>query len=195
MYTSCRAIQRTPSGSKGCAIVRDGMAERRAAVNAANRRLAANYLQKLKAAGQARFTGTVSHITSSGFTVKLDDSGLEGLIDLRPETEKFSFDKWTMSLTSTTRRFELAQPVDVVFIDAPAEEDFLSLFALVDGCGIKPPKESTAESGTADDCDSEPDSEPGSEPDSAPGLAPIADTAAAGDADPSASAETNPASP
>ncbi len=160
----------------------------RAAVNAANRRLAANYLQKLKAAGQARFTGTVSHITSSGFTVKLDDSGLEGLIDLRPETEKFSFDKWTMSLTSTTRRFELAQPVDVVFIDAPAEEDFLSLFALVDGCGIKPPKESTAESGTADDCDSEPDSEPGS--------APIADTAAAGDADPSASAETpNPASP
>jgi VacB/RNase II family 3'-5' exoribonuclease len=164
----------------------------RAAVNAANRRLAANYLQKLKAAGQARFTGTVSHITSSGFTVKLDDSGLEGLIDLRPETEKFSFDKWTMSLTSTTRRFELAQPVDVVFIDAPAEEDFLSLFALVDGCGIKPPKESTAESGTADDCDSEPDSEP----DSAPGLTPIADTAAAGDTDPGASAETpNPASP
>jgi len=164
----------------------------RAAVNAANRRLAANYLQKLKAAGQARFTGTVSHITSSGFTVKLDDSGLEGLIDLRPETEKFSFDKWTMSLTSTTRRFELAQPVDVVFIDAPAEEDFLSLFALVDGCGIKPPKESTAESGTADDCDSEPDSEPGL----APGLTPIADTAAAGDTDPGASAETpNPASP
>ena len=160
----------------------------RAAVNAANRRLAANYLQKLKAAGQARFTGTVSHITSSGFTVKLDDSGLEGLIDLRPETEKFSFDKWTMSLTSTTRRFELAQPVDVVFIDAPAEEDFLSLFALVDGCGIKPPKESTAESGTADDCDSEPGS--------APGLTPIADTAAAGDTDPGASAETpNPASP
>ena len=87
----------------------------------------------------------MSHITSSGFTVKLDDSGLEGLVDLRPEAEKFSFDKWTMSLTSTTRRFQLAQAVDVRFVDAPVEGDFLSRFALADGCGVKPPKEPKAD--------------------------------------------------
>ena len=91
-------------------------------MNAADRRLTANYLNKLKA-GQTRFAGTVSHITSSGFTVKLIDTGLEGLVDLRPEDEKFSFDKWTMSLTSTTRRFELLQSVDIDFAGAPAEQD------------------------------------------------------------------------
>ena len=100
----------------------------------------------------------MSHITSSGFTVKLDDSGLEGLIDLRPETEKFSFDKWTMILTSTTRRFQLAQAVDVRFVDAPVEGDFLSRFALVDGCVVQPPKEPKTDTGTTDDSDSQPGS-------------------------------------
>jgi VacB/RNase II family 3'-5' exoribonuclease len=138
------------------AEITQSLGRSRAAVNAADRRLAANYLQKLKAAGQERFTGTVSHITSSGFTVKLDDSGLEGLVDLRAEAEKFSFDKWTMSLTSTTRRFQLAQAVEVTFVDAPAAVDFLSLFQLVEGCGMKPPKEPKADIGTTDNCDSEP---------------------------------------
>jgi hypothetical protein len=84
----------------------------------------------------------VSHITSSGFTVKLDDNGLEGLVDLRPEEEKFSFDKWTMSLTSTTRRFQLLQTVEVEFVDAPAEGDYLALFKLwLRDVDLKPPKE------------------------------------------------------
>jgi len=83
----------------------------------------------------------VSHITSSGFTVKLTDTGLEGLVDLRPDDEKFSFDKWTMSLTSTTRRFELLQSVEVDLTGAPAEQDYLAQFSLVEGCGLKPPKE------------------------------------------------------
>ena len=113
----------------------------REAVSAADRRLTSRYLNKLKAEGRSRFSGKVNHITSSGFTVKLDDNGLEGLVDLRPEEEKFSFDKWTMSLTSTTRRFELLQPVEVEFIGAPADGDYLALFALVEGCGLKPPKE------------------------------------------------------
>ncbi len=113
----------------------------REAVNAADRRLTANYLNKLKQAGQTRFTGTVSHITSSGFTVKLSNSGLEGLVDLRPDDEKFSFDKWTMSLTSTTRRFQLMQEVEVDFAGAPAEQDYLAMFSLVEGCGLKPPRE------------------------------------------------------
>ena len=121
----------------------------REAVSAADRRLTSRYLNKLKAEGRSRFSGKVNHITSSGFTVKLDDNGLEGLVDLRPEEEKFSFDKWTMSLTSTTRRFELLQPVEVEFIDAPADGDYLALFALVEGCGLKPPKAAKPEDASA----------------------------------------------
>ncbi len=45
-----------------------------------------------------------------------------------------------MSLTSTTRRFQLLQSVEVTFVGAPAEGDFLALFSLVEGCGLKPPK-------------------------------------------------------
>ena len=105
--------------------------------------------ERPSAEGRSQFTGTVSHITSSGFTVKLDDNGLEGLVDLRPEEEKFSFDKWTMSLTSTTRRFQLLQSVDVTFVGAPAEGDFLALFSLVEGCGLKPPKEPKPEDDSA----------------------------------------------
>ena len=137
-------------GQSGAAYPVEGLADitraigrSREAVTAADRRLTANYLQKLKQAGQTRFTATVSHITSSGFTVKLTDTGLEGLVDLRPDDEKFSFDKWTMSLTSTTRRFELLQSVEVDFAGAPAEQDYLAQFTLVDGCGLKPPKEPT----------------------------------------------------
>ena len=121
----------------------------REAVSAADRRLTSRYLNKLKTEGRSRFSGKVNHITSSGFTVKLDDNGLEGLVDLRPEEEKFSFDKWTMSLTSTTRRFELLQPVEVEFIDAPADGDYLALFGLVEGCGLKPPKEAKPEDASA----------------------------------------------
>ena len=117
----------------------------REAVAAADRRLTANYLHKLKKAGQVQFKGHVSHISSSGFTVKLEEYGFEGLVDLRPEKEKFSFDKWTMSLTSTTRRFQLMQVVEVDFIDAPAEGDFLALFKLAKGCGLKPQKATPAE--------------------------------------------------
>ena len=124
------------------------VARSREAIAAADRRLVAKYLDKLEATGQTRFSGTVSHISSSGFTVKLSDTGLEGLVDLRPDSEKFSFDKWMMSLTSTTRRFQLLQSVEVEFVGAPAEQDFLAQFSLVDGCGLKPPKEPKPEDET-----------------------------------------------
>ena len=130
-------------------VITRAIGRSREAVAAADRRLTARYLDKLKAEGRSQFTGTVSHITSSGFTVKLDDNGLEGLVDLRPEEEKFSFDKWTMSLTSTTRRFQLLQSVEVTFVGAPAEGDFLALFSLVEGCGLKPPKEPKPEDDAA----------------------------------------------
>jgi len=60
-----------------------------------------------------------------------------------------------MSLTSTTRRFQLLQSVEVEFVGAPAEGDFLALFSLVEGCGLKPPKEPKPEDDSATPDDAE----------------------------------------
>ena len=106
----------------------------------AERWLAANYLQRLVSEGQKQFSGRICHITSSGFTVKLDDTGLEGFVDLRKDPEKFSFDKWTVSLTSTTRRFQLDQAVEVDFVESKAADGWLTQFSPAQGCGLKPSK-------------------------------------------------------
>ena len=120
----------------------DRLAQSRAATLEAERWLASKYLAKLAAAGETvTFRGRVIHVNSSGFNVRLDDTGLEGLVDLRKEPEKFSYDKWTASLTSTTRRFQLEQPVELTYLGAAAEDQYQARFAVVDGCGLKPPKQ------------------------------------------------------
>ena len=117
------------------------LANARAASQEAERWLAARYLTRITSEGTSRFTGTVAHINSSGFTVRLDSCGLEGLVDLRKDPEKFSYDKWTASLTSTTRRFQLEQPVEVEFVGIGDNgQQHQALFSLVEGCGLKPPK-------------------------------------------------------
>jgi ribonuclease R len=116
------------------------LASARAASQEAERWLAARYLVRITGEGNTRFTGTVAHINSSGFTVRLDSCGLEGLVDLRKDPEKFSYDKWTASLTSTTRRFQLEQAVEVEFAGIDDSGQNQALFSLVEGCGLKPPK-------------------------------------------------------
>ncbi len=115
----------------------ENLLRNRNAMNEAERWLACNYLEKQASKPNATFTGTVAHINSSGFNVRMDDSGLEGFVDLRKDPEKFSFDKWTASLTSSTRRFALEQAVEVKFLGVE-ESAYQSLFAVVDGCGLKP---------------------------------------------------------
>ena len=103
----------------------------------AERWLAANYLHKLTGfKREALLTGVVAHISSSGFNVRLDDNGLEGFIDLRKDPEKFTFDKWTASLTSTTRRFTLAQPV-TIWCSGFDPKTRVIHFELAEGCGHK----------------------------------------------------------
>jgi exoribonuclease R len=109
----------------------------RNAMNEAERWLACNYLEKRAQKSDVTFKGCVSHINSSGFTVRMDDSGLEGLVDLRKDPEKFSFDKWTASLTSGTRRFALEQAVEVKFLRVD-ENLRQTQFGLVGDCGVKP---------------------------------------------------------
>ncbi len=131
----------------------------RSATFEAERWLAANYLTKLAARGSGIFSARISHVTSGGFNLRIEDSGLEGNVDLRQDPEKFSYDKWTASLTSTTRRFALGQPVEVKFLDIDRDNQFLARFELVPGCGLKPPKASPA-TDKAPDKDGNPDNEP-----------------------------------
>lgn len=121
--------------------INEAIGRSRQAAQNAERWLAANYLQRLATEGQALFRGSICHINSSGFTVRLQDNGLEGLVDLRSDAEKFSFDKWTASLTSTTRRFQLDQEVEVTFTGASADDGWVAHLVPVEGCGLKPAKE------------------------------------------------------
>jgi ribonuclease R len=62
---------------------------------------------------------------------------LTGFVDLRKDPEKFSYDKWTASLTSTTRRFTLDQAVDLSFIGVGQEVIYQTLFKPATDCGLK----------------------------------------------------------
>jgi len=103
----------------------------------AERWLAANYLKKLTGFKRnAPLKALVAQISSSGFIARLSDSGLEGFVDLRKDPEKFSFDKWTASLTSTTRRFQLSQVVEVYCVGFDPKTRVIN-FELTPSCGLK----------------------------------------------------------
>jgi VacB/RNase II family 3'-5' exoribonuclease len=120
------------------------LATTRAATLEAERWLAGKYLARLNSEAKVTHKGTISHVNSSGFNVRLDDNGLEGFVDLRQDPEKFSYDKWTASLTSTTRRFQLGQSVELNFKGMDRDNQYQASFTLLEGCGLKPPKQVTA---------------------------------------------------
>lgn len=111
----------------------------RAASQAAERWLAANYLQRLQASTPGPWPAHISRINSGGFTARLNDSGLEGQVDLRKDPEKFSYDKWQASLTSSTRRFQLNQPVSVLLDSIDVAANHQCLLRLAADCGLKTP--------------------------------------------------------
>ena len=125
------------------------IATARAATDQAERWLAGRFLAEQAGEAGKTFKGYVAHINSSGFNVKLADSGLGGFIDLRKDPEKFSYDKWTASLTSTSRRFQLEQLVELTFTGLDEDNNYQAEFQLVPGCGLKPPKEPPAPSTAA----------------------------------------------
>ncbi|MEM0954079.1 MAG: VacB/RNase II family 3'-5' exoribonuclease [Pseudomonadota bacterium] len=72
----------------------------------------------LKDAEGQEFDALIAQITSSGFTVRLQDTGIDGQVDLRKDPEKFSFDRWTATLKSPSRSFQLEQHVRVRLLKA-----------------------------------------------------------------------------
>jgi ribonuclease R len=120
----------------------------------AERWLSLEYLQRKAAEATAPWAGKVSYLGNTGFNVKLDDSGLEGYVDLRKAGEKFHFDKWTATLHSKTRQFRVDMPVQVSFAGVDSETPHLPLFKLDRSSGLK------AAPGTADEARSgEPETE------------------------------------
>jgi ribonuclease R len=118
----------------------DRLATTRTATQEAERWLASKYLKRLSDGQDVTFKARIMHINSSGFNARLEDNGLEGFVDLRKDPEKFSYDKWTASLTSTTRRFQLEQAVELTFKGVDTDNQHRAQFALVADCGLKPPK-------------------------------------------------------
>ncbi|RLA44675.1 MAG: exoribonuclease II [Gammaproteobacteria bacterium] len=114
------------------------LATTRAATQEAERWLAGKYLARLTSGEEAvTLKARVIHVNSSGFNARLDNNGLEGFVDLRKDPEKFSYDKWTASLTSTTRRFQLNQAVELSFLGVDVENKYQTRLGLVEGCGLK----------------------------------------------------------
>jgi VacB/RNase II family 3'-5' exoribonuclease len=111
----------------------------RTATQEAERWLALEYLQRLHAQDSSGWEGRVSYIDNTGFTVRVDANGLEGQVDLRKDKEKFSFDKWTATLTGKTRAFRVGTPVRVTLIGSAPETPHRALFKLDNVSGLKQP--------------------------------------------------------
>lgn len=113
----------------------------------AERWLALEYLQRLDANTDSKtfWDGHVSHISNTGFSVRLDANGLEGYVDLRKGKERFSFDKATATLHSKTRHFRVDMPVQVKLSGYDDEEKpHLALFSVSAQSGLKGQNDSKA---------------------------------------------------
>jgi VacB/RNase II family 3'-5' exoribonuclease len=118
----------------------DTLSKTRTATLEAERWLTCNFLGRISKQEDKTYQAKISHVTSGGFNAKLEDYGLDGFVDLRKDSEKFSYDKWTASLTSTTRRFQLDQLVELTFTGLDEPHSWRAQFAPVPGCALKPPK-------------------------------------------------------
>ena len=121
----------TPAPATVFDAINQASAKNRQAVNSAQNWLTCNYLNKCAANGENAFEGSIVHINTSGFTVRLDENGLEGVVDLRSHKDKFSFDKWEMSLSSKNTRFALGQSVSVEYLPADKPRGTQAAFTVV----------------------------------------------------------------
>ena len=121
----------TPAPATVFDAINQASAKNRQAVNSAQNWLTCNYLNKCAASGEKIFQGSIVHINTSGFTVRLDENGLEGVIDLRSHKDKFSFDKWEMSLSSKSARFALGQSVSVEYLPADKPRGAQAAFSVI----------------------------------------------------------------
>ena len=65
--------------------------------------------------------GVIAQINSRGFTVRLDDTGIEGFIETRTLNKKFSFDPMRLKLNSEELSLQLDMAVQVVIQEIDCE--------------------------------------------------------------------------
>lgn len=136
----------TPAQATVFDAINQASAKNRQAVNTAQNWLTCNFLNKLAAGGENQFDASVVHINTSGFTVRLDKNGLEGVIDLRSHNDKFSFDKWEMSLKSKNARFALGQQIRVEYQPAEKPRGTQAAFSILASSSV-----TASDSGATDD--------------------------------------------
>jgi len=129
----------TPAPATVFDAINQASAKNRQAVNTAQNWLTCNYLNKCAASGESVFEGSIVHINTSGFTVRLDKNGLEGVVDLRGHKDKFSFDKWEMALSSKSARFALGQHVTVQYVPTEKPRGAQAAFSIVAGASTATP--------------------------------------------------------
>ncbi|WP_339669237.1 VacB/RNase II family 3'-5' exoribonuclease [Dasania marina] len=96
--------------------------------------LKCQYLQAFK--GQ-ELAGTVCQINSNGFTVRLDNNGVEGVVDTRKLKEKYSFDPLRLRLSSKDVVIELDQAVTITIAQLDVKQRSIQ-FALVKKADAEP---------------------------------------------------------
>ena len=91
--------------------LQDALRQGREAVNGAENWLKCEFAQNL--VGQ-KLAGTVQHTNGSGFQVRLNDTGIEGLVNLGQLKEKFRFDGTYFQHIGDEHQYRLEQPVEVI---------------------------------------------------------------------------------
>ncbi len=104
----------------------------------AERWLALQYLQRLAKTDPGPWPARVSHLGPQGLTVRLDANGLEGLVDLRREKEKFKIDRHTATVKSKTRLLRVDDAVLVSLDGVDESAAHMPLFRLDAASGLKP---------------------------------------------------------
>jgi len=109
------ALRKQPSPAKKITNrtlerLQESLRNGRSAVNESEHWLKCEYAQSL--VGQS-FDGHIQHTSGSGFQVRLDDSGIDGMVNLGSVKEKFKFDGTRFQHIGEKRSFCLNQPVRV----------------------------------------------------------------------------------
>lgn len=107
----------------------------RQAANSLDTWLKCDFAKKL---GDQPMTGVISRTIPAGFFVRLDSNGLEGFVNCKTISGKYSFDPITLRLNGKSRFFQIEQPVTVTLAGVDDERKQIN-FKLVD----KPPAEET----------------------------------------------------
>lgn len=93
-------------------------AQARAAANDAEQWLKCQYIQQFR---DQDLSGTIVRTLPAGFTVRLDETGIEGFVSSKDLEGKYAFDPVTLTLSNTERSFTLEQPVTVKLADVDAQ--------------------------------------------------------------------------